>query len=158
MSSSLHQSSVPGFIAMLKNIKGWLDKAATKKDEAVLIEARLAPDMAPLARQIQIASDGAKGAAARLTGSEPPAMPDEEASFADLKARCDKTIAYLESVDPAVFDAGADREIVSDLPQRRRNADGWHHVCDRLCRPQLLFPRHHNLRDPARARRRDRQG
>jgi hypothetical protein len=116
MSSSLHQSSVPGFIAMLKNIKGWLDKAATKKDEAVLIEARLAPDMAPLARQIQIASDGAKGAAARLTGTEPPAMPDEEATFADLKARCDKTIAYLESIDPAAFDAGADREIVMTFP------------------------------------------
>lgn len=116
MSFSLHQSAVPGFIAMLTNIKGWLDKAAAQKEEATLIEARLAPDMAPLARQIQIASDGAKGAAARLTGTEAPSMADDEVSFADLKARCDKTIAYLESIDPAAFDAGADREIVMTFP------------------------------------------
>lgn len=116
MSYSLHRSAVPGFIAMLNNFKAWLDKAAAQKDEAVLIEARLAPDMFPLARQIQIASDAAKGAAARLTGTDAPAMPDTEASFADLKARCDKTIAYLESVDPAAFDAGATREVVLTFP------------------------------------------
>lgn len=116
MAYSLHRSAVPGFIAMLTNFKTWLDKAATQMDEAVLIEARLTPDMFPLARQIQIASDAAKGAAARLTDSEAPAMPDTETSFAELKARCDKTIAYLESTDPAAFDAGADREIVITFP------------------------------------------
>lgn len=116
MSASLYQSSIPGFIAMLTNIKAWLDKAASQKDEKVLIEARLAPDMFALARQIQIASDAAKGAAARMTGTDAPAMPDTEASFAELKARCDKTIAFLKTIDPAAFDAGAEREIVLTFP------------------------------------------
>ena len=116
MSYSLYQSSVPGFIAMLTNIKNWLDKAAGQKDEAVLIEAKLAPDMFALARQVQIASDSAKGAAARLTGTQDPAMPDTEANFAALKQRCDKTIAYLQSADAAAYDAGASREIVITFP------------------------------------------
>ena len=116
MPASLHTASVPIFIAMLGNVKAWLDKAAAQGDEAALLEARLAPDMHPLPRQIQIASDAAKGAAAQLTGETPPAMPDTEASFAELKARCDKTIAYLESIDPATFDAGADREVVITFP------------------------------------------
>ena len=116
MSYSLYQSSVPGFIAMLTNIKNWLDKAAGQKHEAVLIEAKLAPDMFALARQVQIASDSAKGAAARLTGTQDPAMLDTEASFAELKQRCDKTIAYLQSADAAAYDAGASREIVITFP------------------------------------------
>ena len=116
MSYSPHQSSVPGFIAMLTNISNWLDKAAAQKDEAGLIEARLVPDMFALARQIQVASDSAKGAAARLTGTEAPAMPDTETSFAELKARCAKTIAYLQSVDAAAYNAGGAREIVINFP------------------------------------------
>lgn len=116
MTASLYQATVPGFIAMLNNIKAWLDKAASQKDEAALIEARLTPDMFPLARQIQIASDAAKGAGARMTGIEAPAMPDEETTFAQLKDRCDKTIAFLQSVDPAAFDAGAGKEVVITFP------------------------------------------
>lgn len=116
MTASLHQATVPGFIAMLTNMKNWLDKAAAQKDEAALVEARLAPDMHPLARQIQIASDAAKGAGARMTGGDAPAMPDEETTFAQLKERCDKTIAYLQSIDPAAFDAGADKEVVITFP------------------------------------------
>lgn len=116
MSYSPSSTALPAFIAMLGNIKLWLDKAAAQKDEAALIGASLAPDMFALARQIQVASDGAKGAAARLTGGEPPAMPDTETSFAELKARCDKTIAYLQSIDPAAFDAGVDREIELRFP------------------------------------------
>jgi len=116
MSASLYQTTVPQFIAMLKNMQAWLDKAAAQKAEAALIEARLAPDMFPLSRQIQIASDAAKGAGARMTGTEAPAMPDTESSFSELKDRCAKTIAYLESVDPAAFDAGAGREVVITFP------------------------------------------
>ena len=116
MSYSLYQSSIPGFIAMLTNISDWLDKGAAHTDEAGLLEARLAPDMFALPRQIQIASDSAKGAAAKLTGTEAPAMPDTETSFAELKARCAKTIAYLQSIDAAAYDAGADREVVLTFP------------------------------------------
>lgn len=116
MSASLHASSVPAIIAMLKNIKQWLDQAAATGNEAALIEARLADDMLPLTRQIQMASDSAKGAGARMTGTEAPAMPDEESTFAELKTRCDKTIAYLESLNAAAFDAGASREVVITFP------------------------------------------
>jgi hypothetical protein len=114
MTTSLHAAAVPAFIAMLTDIKGWLDLAAGK--EAALLDAKLAPDMFALPKQIQIASDAAKGAGARMTGTEAPAMPDTEASFAELKERCDKTIAYLRTVDPAAFDAGATREITITFP------------------------------------------
>ena len=116
MAYSLYQSSVPGFIAMLGNISNWLDKASAQKDEAVLLEARLAADMFALPRQIQIASDSAKGAAAKLTGTDAPAMADTETSFAELKERCAKTIAYLQGVDAAAFDAGASREVELKFP------------------------------------------
>lgn len=116
MSASLHASSVPAFIAMLNNIKQWLDQAAKEGNEAELIKAKLADDMLPLTRQIQMASDSAKGAGARMTGTEAPAMPDEESTFAELKARCDKTIAYLKSLDAAAYDAGAGREVVITFP------------------------------------------
>ncbi len=116
MSYSLYQSSVPGFIAMLTNISNWLDKAAAQKDEAVLMEARLSPDMFALPRQIQIASDSAKGAAAKLTGTDAPAMADSETSFAELKQRCANTIAYLASIDADAFNAGATREIELKFP------------------------------------------
>ena len=112
----MYSATVPAFIAMLNNIKNWLDKAAAQGDEAQLIEARLAPDMFALARQIQIASDAAKGAGARLTGSEAPAMPDTEASFAELKDRCEKTVAFLQSIDPAAYDAGLAKEVVITFP------------------------------------------
>lgn len=116
MSLSLHQASVPTFIAMLTNIKSWLDKASAQQDEGLLIEARLAPEMFALARQVQIASDTAKGAAARLAAVDAPAMPDTEASFADLKARCDKTITYLQSIEADAYSAGETREIVITFP------------------------------------------
>ncbi len=116
MPQSLYAATVPGFIDMLTTMQTWLDKAASQKDEAGLIEARIAPDMHPLARQFQIASDGAKGAAARMTGTEAPSMPDTEATFNELKTRCEKTIAYLRSIDAAAFDAGATREVVITFP------------------------------------------
>ena len=116
MSLSLHQASVPTFIAMLTNIKSWLDKASAQQDEGLLIEARLAPEMFALARQVQIASDTAKGAAARLAAVDAPAMSDTEASFADLKARCDKTITYLQSIEADAYSAGETREIIITFP------------------------------------------
>jgi hypothetical protein len=116
LSISPTQAFVPAAIAMLTNIKGLLDKAAAQKDEAVLLEARLAPDMFALPRQVQIASDIAKNGAGRLAGIEAPSMPDTEASFAELKERCDKTIAFLQSVDPAGIDAGMGREITITFP------------------------------------------
>ena len=116
MSTSLHAAYVPAFIGILGNLKGLLDIAAATGNEAELIGARLTDDMFPLARQIQIAADAAKGAGARMTGSEAPVMADDETTFAELKARCDKTIAYLQTIDAAAFDAGASREVVITFP------------------------------------------
>lgn len=127
---SPYHASIPPIIAMLTNIKALLDKAAEQGDEAALLEARLAPDMYPLPRQVQLVSDSAKGCGARLAGVEAPAMPDIEASFAELKERCDKTIAFLESLDPAAIDAGFEREIVLKLPNGGgMRFDGATYVC-----------------------------
>jgi hypothetical protein len=116
MSYSYHAATVPAFVGMLNNIKSWLDIAASTGNEAALIAAKLADDMFALARQVQITSDTAKGAGARMTGTEAPPMPDTETTFAELKERCDKTIAYLQGIDPAAYDAGGDREVVINFP------------------------------------------
>ena len=116
MPATPYDTFVPPVITMLGNFKAWLDKAGAQGNEAALLEARLAPDMHPLPRQIHMASDAAKGAAARMTGTDAPSMPDTEASFAELKERCDKTIAYLQSVDADAFNAGVSRDIVLTFP------------------------------------------
>jgi hypothetical protein len=109
MSISIHQASVPVFIQGLKGLKGVLSKAADlveakKWDPDALLKARLYPDMFPLIRQVQIATDFAKGGAARLAGVEVPAWDDVETSFEDLIARIDRAIAYVEGLDVAAFD------------------------------------------------------
>ncbi len=116
MSFTLYDASAPVFVAMLKNMRAWLDKAAAEKDPAALIEARLIEDMKPLTAQYQFASDSAKNAIARLIGETAPSMPDTEASLAELQERCDKTIAYIESVDPAAFAGSEDSEVVMKFP------------------------------------------
>ena len=117
MSFSIYDASAPVFTAALTNMQAWLDKAAAEgKDEKALIEARLAPDMRPLSAQFQIASDSAKSAVARLAGVEAPSMPDTETTFAELKARCQKTIDFIKSVDPAAFEGAEDREVVLKFP------------------------------------------
>ena len=117
MSFSIYEASAPVFIAGMSNMKAWLDKAlAEGKDEAALMEARLAPDMRPLPAQFQMASDSAKNAIARLAGIEAPSMPDTEASFAELKARCDKTIDFIKGVDRSKFEDAGEREVVLKFP------------------------------------------
>jgi len=116
MTFSIYDASAPVFINALTSMKAWLDKAGAEKSEADLLEARLAPDMRPLPAQYQMASDSAKNAIARLCGTTPPVMPDTEASFADLQARCDKTIAFIADADPAVLAGSGDREVVLSFP------------------------------------------
>lgn len=117
MPFTIHEASAPVFIRALTNLSNMMDKAiAGGADEATLLAARLAPDMHPFPRQIQMASDAAKGAIARLSGGEAPSMPDTEATFAELKARIDKTIAYVRSVDAAAFEGSEDREVVLKFP------------------------------------------
>jgi len=116
MSLSIYEASVPVFRAGLANMRAWLDKPEAREAETSLIEARLAPDMKPLPAQFQIASDTAKNAIARLCGIEAPVMEDNEASFDELQARCDRTIAFLDGADRAALDASRDREIVLRFP------------------------------------------
>lgn len=117
MSFSLYDAAAPVFSAHLTNMSAWLDKAlAQGKSEAELMEARLAPDMRPFPAQIQMASDSAKNAMARLAGVEAPAMPDTEASFAELKDRCARTIAYVNSIDRAALVGAEDREVLLTFP------------------------------------------
>ncbi|MDP9103767.1 MAG: DUF1993 domain-containing protein [Pseudomonadota bacterium] len=116
MPLSMYDASVPAFVNMLTSISKILDKAAAhadakKIDPSVLINDRLAPDMFPLSRQIQIATDGVKGGAARLAGVDVPSYPDTETTFAELKARIDKTVAFLHSIDKAKFDGAEDRSV-----------------------------------------------
>ena len=116
MSFTIYDASVPVFVSMLTNMRAWLDKAAAEGDPAALVEARLAEDMKPLTAQFQFASDSAKNAIARLIGVEPPSMPDAETTFAELQARCDKTIAFVERVALTDFDGAENREVVIKFP------------------------------------------
>jgi hypothetical protein len=115
LSFTIYDASVPVFVNSLNDMHGWFDKALAEHDETKLMQARLAPDMRPFASQIQIASDTAKGAVARLGGVEPPSMADTEASFAELKERCARTVAFIESVDPTALADAGEREVVLKL-------------------------------------------
>jgi len=116
MSLSMYQASVPVFIRLLGNLSAILDKAAAhaeakKIDPSVFINARLAPDMFPLNRQVQIASDGVKSCAALLAGIEVPSYADTETTFPELQERIAKTVAFLQSVSAAQIDGSEDRTI-----------------------------------------------
>ena len=117
MSLSLFDVSIPGFLHTLHGLKNILEKGvahaeAKKFDPNVLATLRLYPDMLPLNRQVQIASDAAKGAAARLSGTEAPKFEDNETTMAELIARVAKTIDYLQSFKPEQF-AGADSRVIT---------------------------------------------
>ena len=121
MSLSMHEASVPALVRQLGAMLTWLDKAqahaeARKFDTANYLALRLAPDMLPFTRQIQIACDFAKSCVARLAGQEVPKWDDNEASFDDLRARILKTLDYVNSVPAASVDGSEEREIV--LPMR----------------------------------------
>ena len=120
MSLSMYQASVPAFIRTLGNLRGIVEKAAAhaqekKIDESVFLAARLFPDMLAFTRQVQIATDFARGTAARLAGSEPPSDEDKEQTFAELTARIDRSIAFLRTLAPAQIDGSEGREIVRPI-------------------------------------------
>ena len=114
---SMYNASVPVFTRLLKNLDGMLDKAVAyadgkKIEHNTLLTARLAPDMFHLIKQVQIATDNAKGCVARLAGVEVPKYEDNEASFADLKARITKTLAFFASIKPEQINGSEDKDIV----------------------------------------------
>jgi uncharacterized protein len=120
MSLSMYHASVPAFVQVLTALAKVLDKAeahaaARKIDPAVLLGCRLAPDMFPLSRQVQISCDMAKGAAARLAGVEVPSWPDTETTFAALRDRIGKTVAFVQSFKAAQIDGSEEREVALKL-------------------------------------------
>jgi uncharacterized protein len=121
MPFTIYEAAIPPMIRSLENLSRILDKAvaqAKSEDKSLdaLLEARLAPDMFPFTRQIQVVSDTAKGAAARLAGVEPPSFPDEEKTFAELQQRIVKTVDYLKSFRAAQFDGAEDRTVTLKFP------------------------------------------
>lgn len=135
MSITMYQASIPVFVRMLGNLSAILDKAAahaeTKKiDPAIFVNARLAPDMFPLTRQVQIATDMVKGCAARLAGIEVPSYEDNETTFADLQARIAKTVAFLQSVSAAQIDGSEDRKITLKFGSKELSFLGQAYLLD----------------------------
>ncbi len=116
MTGSMHRSSVETYRHSLAVLDSMLRKGLARAVEAEfppanLLAARLAPDMHPLLRQVQIACDLAKSGGARLAGVEVPAHADDETTFEELFARIDRVRAFLDALDPAAIEAGVDRTI-----------------------------------------------
>jgi hypothetical protein len=126
MKITMYSMSVETFVPMLKHLSALLDKAAAhaaaKKFEAgVLVNARLAPDMFTLTRQIQIACDAAKNGSARLAGQEAPRFEDKESTLDELRARIARTVEYLQSIPASAFEGSEDRDI--KIPVRDRTLE-----------------------------------
>ena len=143
MTLSMYAVSVPLFRHRLRALSGVLEKAeafasAQGRDPAALLAAKLAPDMLPLTRQVQIACDQAKGGTARLAGIEAPKFDDTETSFAELRARIARTLAFVESVPRDAIDGSETRDIVLRFPQREFRFTGVQFLLGWAI-PHLLF-------------------
>ena len=120
----MYDASVPRFAAMLRNLSAILDKgqahaAARKIDPVVLTTARLVPDMLPFTRQILIACDAAKNGVARISGVEAPKFDDKETTFAELKERIAKTIAWLDTVPASALEGTEDKDITFPIGREK---------------------------------------
>jgi hypothetical protein len=129
MPLSMHQVSVPLVVHTLNALAGLIDKAvehcrAGGVAEASLLEARLAPDMFPFTRQVQLATDHAKAIAARLAGLENPSFADTETTFPELKARLAKTLDFVRSVPASAFDGAETRDVTLKLAGEMRTIQG----------------------------------
>jgi uncharacterized protein len=129
MKISMYQASIPIFVRVLNNLSAILEKAvahaeAKKIDPVVLVNSRLFPDMFPLSRQVQIASDTAKGCAARLAGVEPPKYEDNETTFPELIARVRKTTDYLGTFTPEQIDGSEERTITLRMRDTTKTLTG----------------------------------
>ncbi len=143
MALSMYDSSIPALKQTLSSLASILKKAAEhadnrKIDPAVFITARLFPDMLPLAKQIQIATDHAKGCAARLAGVDLPKFDDNEVTFDELQARIAKTIAFLDGFKADQIDGSEEREIVLQLHETRMEFKGQDYL-NKWALPNFYF-------------------
>lgn len=127
MTNALYAASIPVFKQMLGGLKQVLSKAeahavARNIDANALLQARLFPDMFPLLRQVQVATDFAKSVSARLAGVELPRLEDTEQTFADLQTRINTVLAFMDGLAVSKFDDAATREIVTQAgtPKEKR--------------------------------------
>lgn len=133
MSFSMYSASIPVFRQILNSLLEILDKAeqhveAKKIDPNALLQYRLFPDMLPFARQIQIAADFAKGAGARLAGRDVPSYEDTEKTFADLKLRIKKTLAFIDSIPQEDIEDSASRAITTGSGEKTRHFIGQNYL------------------------------
>ncbi|MCY1518178.1 hypothetical protein D9M68_528870 [compost metagenome] len=143
MSLSMYQACVPVFTRQLNNLSTILGIAAAhaetrKIDPSVFLNARLAPDMFPLSRQVQIACDGAKGGIALLAGIEAPSHADDETTFAELQARIAKTLAFLQGVDAAQVDGSEERTVTLKRRDKETHFQGQAFLLDHVL-PNFYF-------------------
>jgi hypothetical protein len=143
MTISMYSASIPVFKQILTSLLAILAKAEThvsekKIDPSALLQFRLYPDMLPFVRQIQIAADFAKGAAARLAGEPVPAYEDTEQSFVELKARIEKTLAFLASVPQSQIEGSEERAITTGSGEKAKHFNG-HSYLFNYALPHFFF-------------------
>jgi hypothetical protein len=143
MQITMYDTLVPTANRMLGNLSNFLDKAeafaaAKKIDATVLLNSRLAPDMFPLTRQIQIAADMTKGAAARLSGTELPKYEDNETTISELKGRIAKTLAFVNGIDAAKYTGSEDRDVTLQMRTGERRFKGLDYLRDYVL-PNVYF-------------------
>jgi uncharacterized protein len=143
MTISMYAASVPVFKQILGSLSAILDKAevyASEKniDANTLLQSRLFPDMFPLIRQVQIATDFAKGACARLAGVDVPKYEDTEQNFSDLKERIGKTLAFIETLKAEQIDGSEKNDISTSAGPKSRNFKGQNYLLN-YALPQFFF-------------------
>ena len=143
MTLSMYQASVPVFVRALTNLahvlkKGEAHAAAKGITDEVLLQTRLIPDMLPLVRQVQIAADMATRGAARLAGVEPQAFEDNETTLAQVQARIERALAYVQTFTPAQIDGSEARAIVLKMRTGELNFDGQSYLLQFVL-PNLFF-------------------
>jgi hypothetical protein len=142
-SLSMYEATVPPFVKTLTNMKAVLEKAvahaqAKKIEETVFLNARLYPDMFPLADQVRIATDIARGTATRLTGGEPATYQDDEKTFAELLSRIDRAIGDLKALDPKKFEGTDTREITRPVRGEPHTFTGLNYILH-FAAPNVYF-------------------
>ncbi len=141
--ANMYDISIPPLVLALNNLAhilkvGKRNADARKIDHSVFLNGRLSPDMYPLTRQVQIATDMSKGAGARLAGLDVPKYADNETSFDALLERLDKTIAFLESIKPEQLDGAETRHIELMVRDSKREFVGLDYLL-RWVQPNVYF-------------------
>ena len=144
MPFTMSQASLPVFTIVLDALAVLIDKAeafaaAKKIDSKVLVDWRIAPDMFPLSRQVQIVTDQAKNGASRLAGVEAPRYEDNEKTLAELKERVAKTAAYIKTLDPKAIDGASEREITFPMGPTNKGRMSGPDYLNHFVLPNIYF-------------------